>query len=133
MVSSSAKRPHKKHPSSKKSAAVRHAASLRKISEERDLHNMIRLIGALFPERRDKDTKKALMALSDLSKKRGFKSLYGVVQGLLAENLSSRNLEKASDIVTNLFKKESGIDLAEKQHPKHQKKVISARDLLKGL
>lgn len=123
MPKKSAKSTHKKHVSSKKMAIARHAASVRRVSAEKDLHHMIRLIGSLFPLRQDKDTKKELGTLSDLSKKKGFKSLYGLIQGLLAEDVSHKRLEKASNVVIDMFKKESGIDLTEKTHAGHAGKA----------
>ncbi len=122
----------RKHPSSKKLAEARHVASVKKFSSEKDLHHMIRLIGALFPLRQDKNTKRSLELLSELSKKKGFKSLYGLLKGLLAEEISPGKLEKASETVVTIFKEESGIDLIAKL-PENKKRRQNAGGLLRGL
>lgn len=131
-----AKRTAKKHVkahSSKKLRLARHAASVKRVSSERGLHHMIRLVGALFPIKQDKDTKKSLEVLSDLAKKRGFKSFYGLLQGLLAENAGRAQLEKASDTAINIFQSESGVNVVERTNTKHEKKKGAAHGFLRRL
>lgn len=112
---------HKSYTSSRKLAVSRHLARLRKVSSEKDLHQMIRLIGALFPLREDKDTKRDLERLSELSNRKGFKSFYGLLQGILAEDISAGRLKKASDTVMKMFKEESGVDLSVRSQGKAAK------------
>ncbi len=121
MPKRNSKHPHKYLPS-RKLAEARHLAAIKKSSSEKDLHHMIRLIGALFPLHQDKNTKQALELLSELSQRKGFKSLYGLLQGLLAEDISPSRLEKASETVVKMFKAESGVDLFAKLPGKSNRK-----------
>ncbi len=106
---------------------------LRKASHERDLHHMIRLMGVLFPLKRDKDTKKSLEALSALAKKKGFEGLYGILQALLAESLSSNRLQKVSETAISMFKAESGVDIIGKSIKKHSSPKNGVGSLLRKL
>ncbi len=115
MPKTAKKHANKKRLSSKKLSVYMHTAHIRKISSEKELHHMIRLLGVLFPLKEDKDIKQDLEYLSLMAHKKGFKSLYGLLQGLLAEEVSSARLEKASDTVLKIFKDESGVDLTTKK------------------
>ncbi len=73
---------------------------------------MARLIGALFPLKKDKDLKSSLERLIELSKRHGFKELQGLFEGVANGEHSTERLEKAAEQVVEVFRKEAGVDIA---------------------